>query len=137
MKSWKWKCGVVLWILVGLAAAGCAAFVAGGVAVGAGIGTAEYIQGELKQAYAASMEKTWDACVAVAQNLKMKVSEKSIDNMDKNRMIKGETQDEKDFQIALESLGPDVTQVKVRIGIFGDEEYSQKIQLAIAQKLKK
>ena len=137
MNAWKLRCGFFLWILIGFSAAGCAAFIAGGVAVGAAVGTAEYIQGELKQAYAASMEKTWEACLAAAQTLKMKVVEKSIDNMDKNRMIKGETQDEKDFQMALESLGPDVTQVKVRIGIFGDEAYSQKIHLAIAQQLKK
>lgn len=137
MNAWKMKCGFFLWILVGLAATGCAAFIAGGVAVGVGVGAAEYIQGELKQAYAASMEKTWEACLAAARNLKMTVVEKSIDNIDKNRMIKGETQDEKDFQMALESLSPDVTQVKVRIGIFGDEEYSKKIHFAIAQKLKK
>lgn len=137
MNAWRLKCGFFLWILIGFSAAGCAAFVAGGVAVGVGVGAAEYIQGELKQAYAASMEKTWEACLAAAQNMKMTVVEKSIDNTDKNRMIKGQTQDGKDFQMALEALGPDVTQVSVRIGIFGDEEYSQEIHRAIAQKLKK
>ena len=137
MDVWKMKCGFFLAILAALAAAGCAAVVAGGVAVGAGVGAWQYTEGELKQAYAASMEKTWEACLAAAQNLKMKVAEKSIDNVDKTRKIKGQTQEGKDFQIGLESLAADVTQVNVRIGIFGDEEYSKKIQLAIAQQLKK
>jgi hypothetical protein len=137
MNSWKMKCGLCLWILAGCIMAGCAAFVAGGIAVGAGVGAAEYIQGELKQPYAASMEKAWEASLAAAQSLNMKVAEKSIDNTDSKRTIKGKTEEGKDFQIVLEAMSPEVTMVKVRIGIFGDEAYSQKIQAAIAQKLKK
>ena len=34
-------------------------------------------------------------------------------------------------------MAKDVTLVKVRIGVFGDEEYSKKVQEAIAKNLKK
>jgi len=63
-----------------------------------GSGTAEYIGGELKQAYAAPMEKTWNASLATTDELKMKATEKSIDTLDQNRVIKGKTEDGKDFQ---------------------------------------
>ena len=120
-----------------MAGTGCALFVAAGAGAAAGVGTAEYIGGELKQAYAAPMEKTWNASLAAADELKMKTTEKSIDNLDQNRVIKGKTQEGKDFQISLEALAKDVTLVKVRIGVFGDEKYSKKIQETIAKNLKK
>jgi hypothetical protein len=126
-------------ILLGMAvgSAGCALFVAAGAGAGVGIGAAEYIRGELKQAYAAPMEKAWNASLAAADELKMKTTEKSIDNLDQNREIKGKTDEGKDFQIALEAMSKDVTMVKVRIGVFGEEAYSKRIQEEIANHLKK
>jgi hypothetical protein len=52
-------------------------------------------------------------------------------------VIKGSTAEGKDFQIVLEALSKDVTIVKVRIGVFGDEAYSKKVQEAIARNLAK
>jgi hypothetical protein len=83
------------------------------------------------------MEKTWNASLAAAGELKMKTTEKSIDNLDQNREIKGKTDEGKDFQITLEAMSKDVTMVKVRIGVFGDEAYSKRIQGEIANNLKK
>ncbi|MGQ9695792.1 MAG: DUF3568 family protein [Thermodesulfobacteriota bacterium] len=117
--------------------AGCAAFIAAGAGAGVGIGAAEYIRGELKQVYAASMEKTWEASLAAVAQLKMSTTEKSIDQSDKARLIKGKTAAGKDFKITLEANSPEVTTVLVRIGVFGDEAYSRKIQETIAQNLKK
>ncbi len=122
-------------LLIAAGGTGCAVFVAAGAGAAVGIGTAEYIGGELKQAYAAPMEKTWKAAVATTEDLKMTTTEKSIDNLDKNRVIKGRTEDGKDFQIALEALGKDVTMVKVRIGLFGDEKGSRTVHATIARKL--
>jgi len=83
------------------------------------------------------MEKAWNASLAAADELKMKTTEKSIDNMDQNRVIKGSTEEGKDFQIAMEALAKDVTMVKVRVGLLGDEAYSKKIQEAVAKNLTK
>jgi hypothetical protein len=133
-KKWAW---IVLLLCIGMAGTGCALFVAAGAGAGAGVGAAQYIRGELKQAYAAPMEKAWNASLAAAHELKMKTMEKSIDNLDQNREIKGKTDEGKDFQIALEAMSKDVTMVKVRIGVFGDEAYSKRIQEVIANNLKK
>jgi len=132
MKSWAKGIWMILILSAGMACAGCALFAAGaGVAVG--VGGAEYYRGELKQAYAAPMEKAWNASLTAVDELKMKTTEKSIDNLDQNRVIKGSTKEGKDFQIALEALSKDVTMVKVRIGVFGDEAVSKKIQEVIAK----
>jgi hypothetical protein len=135
MNSWKKGFGLILLLFTAMAGTGCALFVAAGAV--AGVGTAEYIAGELKQTYSTPMEKAWNASLAGVDELKMKPTEKYIDNLDQNRVIKGKTQDGKDFQISLEAMGKDVTLVKVRIGVFGDEEYSKKVQEAIANSLKK
>jgi predicted transcriptional regulator len=77
------------------------------------------------------------ASLAAGDELKMKATEKYMDNLDQNRVIKGKTAEGKEFQISLEAQGKEATRVKVRIGTFGDEEYSKKIQEAIARNLKK
>jgi hypothetical protein len=137
MDNWKKGIGFILLLFIATGGTGCAFFVAAGAGAAVGVGAAEYIGGELKQAYAAPMEKTWNASIATTDELKMKTTEKSIDNLDKNRVIKGKTEDKKDFQIALESLGKDVTMVKVRIGLFGDEKSSRTVHEMIAKKLTK
>jgi len=129
--------GVLILLAAVLSSAGCALFVAAGAGAGAGVGAAEYVRGELKQAYSVPMEQAWNASLAAAEEMKMKATEKSIDNLDRNREIKGKTDEGRDFHISLEALASDVTMVKVRIGVFGDEAYSRRIQELIAQKLKK
>jgi hypothetical protein len=136
MKSWTKGIRMILVLSAVVTNAGCALFVVGaGVAVG--VGGVEYYRGELKQAYAAPMEKAWNASLTAVDELKMKTTEKSIDNMDQNRVIKGSTEEGKDFQIAIEALSKDVTMVKVRVGLLGDEAYSKKIQEAVAKNLTK
>ena len=129
----KW---IVLILFAAMTGAGCALFVVG-AGVAAGVGGGEYVQGELKQAYAAPMEKVWNASLATVDELKMKTTEKWVDNLDQNRMIKGKTEGGRKFQIALEKMAKDVTMVKVRIDVFGDEAYSKRIQEAVAKNLKK
>jgi Protein of unknown function (DUF3568) len=114
---------------------GCGLFLGAG-AVGATAGTTVYLNGEEYSAYSVPMEKVWKASEDVIAEMEMKVTRKSIDNMDRNRFLKGKMKDGKDFEISLEAKAPDVTVVKVRVGIFGDETGSKKIQDAIAQKIK-
>ena len=137
MAYWKRGLWIILLLFLATGGTGCTFFVAAGAGAAAGIGTAEYIGGELKQAYAAPMERTWDASIAAADELRVRTTEKSIDNLDQNRVIKGKTEEGKDLQISLEKLGKDVTMVKVRIGLFGDEKISRTIHETIAKNLKK
>jgi hypothetical protein len=137
MTHWKKGIWVILLLFIATSGTSCGICIAVGAGAAVGIGASEYIGGELKQAYAAPMEKTWNAVVEAGDELKMKTTEKSIDNLDKNRVVKGRTYEGKDFEISLEALGKDVTMVKVRIGVFGDEKASKTIHEVIAKKLKK
>jgi hypothetical protein len=136
MNAWRIRLAMGVVFFGFLAVTGCAVFLVGAGA-GVGIGTAEYIRGELKQAYAAPMEKAWNASLTAAEELKMRTTEKSIDNVDQNRLIKGKTDEGRDFQIALEATSQEVTTVKIRVGVFGDEAYSKRILEVIAKNLKK
>ncbi len=137
MPNWRVGIWVLLLLFLAMGGTGCGLFVAAGAGAAVGLGASEYIGGEMKQAYAAPMEKTWNAVLETTDELKMKTTEKSIDNLDKNRVVKGRTYEGKDFEIALEALGIDVTMVKVRVGVFGDEKSSKTIHDAIAKNLKK
>jgi hypothetical protein len=137
MPNWRKGIWIILVLFIAAGGTGCGLFVAAGAGVAVGVGASEYIGGELKQAYAAPMEKTWNAVLEAADELKMKTTEKSIDNLDKNRVVKGRTYEGKDFEIGLEALGKDVTMVKVRIGVFGDEKGSKAIHETIAKYIKK
>jgi len=137
MAQWKNEIFVLLLLFIATGGTGCGLCIAVGAGAAVGVGASEYIGGELKQAYAAPMEKTWNAVLGAGDELKMKTTEKSIDNLDKNRLVKGRTYEGKDFEISLEALGKDVTMVKVRIGVFGDEKISKTIHEAIAKNLKK
>jgi len=119
--------GVVLLFGAGCALVGVGAV--GGVAAGS-----VYLHGELYHAYSVPMEKAWKASEEVVAEKNMKVTAKYIENLDRNRLIKGKTQDGKEFQIKLEPKAADVTVIRVRVGVFGDEAYSQKIHDWITQK---
>jgi uncharacterized protein YabE (DUF348 family) len=123
---WIFLCGMILF------GAGCA----GVVLVGGTAATAVYLNGELSYAVSAPMEEVWKASEAVMADKEMKATEKSIDNPDRNRVIKGKTRDNKDFQISLEGKDKDVTVIKVRVGYFGDQDKSLEIIEAIEKKIK-
>ena len=137
MAYWKRGVWIILLLFLATGGTGCGVFLAAGAGAAVGVGAAEYIGGELKQAYAAPMERTWEASITAADELKVRTTEKSIDNLDQNRVIKGKTEEGKDLQVSLEKMGKDVTMVKVRIGLFGDEKASRTIHETIAKNLKK
>ena len=74
MNYWKNGIWIILLLFIAAGGTGCALFIVAGAGAAVGIGTAEYIGGELKQAYAAPMEKTWNASIATADELKMKTT---------------------------------------------------------------
>jgi hypothetical protein len=123
---WMVLCGMILFNT------GCVILGAG--AVGGAAAGSVYMQGELYHAYSIPIDKAWKASEEVVAEKNMKVTRKYIENMDRNRVIMGKTQDGKDFQISLEAKAADVTVIRVRIGTFGDEAYSQKIHDWISQK---
>ncbi len=126
---------VIVLILIGMMCSGCAFIV--GAAAGGGVvaGSYEYVKGELKRPYAASMDTAWVACQDVLTDLKIEILESSTAEPTQ-WIMKGNTEKGKKITIALDMVSKDITKVSVRVGVFGDKILSEKIHDTIARRLK-
>ena len=114
---------------------GCAGFLLGGAAVGAGTaGTYYYINGDLKTDYQASFDEVWGACektVADMHGVEV-VPDKEIAQGTINALIN----DEKvQFDITYKSKN--LTTVTIRVGLIGNKLSSQLLHDKIADYLVK
>ncbi|HHT9124916.1 MAG TPA: DUF3568 family protein [Candidatus Brocadiia bacterium] len=110
---------------------GCAgALLVGG---GAGAGTAAYIMGELKSTEEASIEKTWQAAQKAMDDLEFLVTSKQKDALSA-KLIAREANDKK-IEIKLKKISESLTEVKIRVGVFGDESLSLHVLKEIRKNL--
>ena len=121
--------------LVALAAAGlmlqgCVAAVVG---AGAGAGTYAYVRGEYQATYPRSLVSTYTATVKALNDLDMPVLNSSKDLTD--GVIESKKGDGSAVKIILKSAGNNITTVKIRVGIFGDEASSRLIEGKISARL--
>ncbi|MBI3417471.1 MAG: DUF3568 family protein [Verrucomicrobia bacterium] len=122
----KFKTGVYLLslALVSLIATGCAAVLIGG-GVAAGVGTVAYVRGELKTTESVPLARAWSASLAAVKDLQFLVLEKQKDGL--NGRITARGADDKKIQIALKMLNEKTTEIRIRVGTFGDETQSRLI----------
>lgn len=109
-----------------LATSGCLA-----VAAGAGAGAAvAYVRGQLETTIASNYEATVTATNRAIQQLGFaKVSERKDSLID---LITVRNAADKKIEIRLENLARELTRVRIRVGVFGDESLS----LAVLDKIK-
>ena len=111
---------------------GCAAVIIG---AGAGAGTFAYVKGELIRTYQHEYEPTLRACMAVIDDLGIKVKSKTTDGV--QTTIKAERKDETPMTVKVKIAGNDWTQVSVRTGYVGlwKKEVSQQFHEYVARRL--
>ena len=111
-------------VLAGAAAAlpGCLALAVGAAA---GVGTYAYVEGELKTMFDSNLDRTWDATRAAIDDLQFRVEESTKDALGA-RLVAREA-DGKTVKINEEAKGGNLTEVRVRVGTFGDEAQSRLI----------
>lgn len=102
---------------------GCAAVLVGGAAVGAGAGTVAYIKGELKAEEEVTLTRAFKAALATMKELEFVVSKDEKDSF--NATVEGFTVADKRVRINMERMSENITEVKIRIGTFGDETLSR------------
>jgi hypothetical protein len=105
------------------------------IGAGAGAGTVAYVKGELQTTYAASFNRTWDASLAALKDLGITVYNTQKDATEGN--IEATKADGSKVKLNLKPTGSDTTAVKIRVGIFGDEEVSRTISNQISKRLGK
>jgi hypothetical protein len=114
---------LVLAGLLALGGSGCVLFVAGAVA--AGVGTYAYINGESKENEAASLDRTWNATQAAMKDMQFAVITQAKDAWSGELTARNSA--DKKITISLKRLSETVTEIRVRVGTFGDEAQSRMI----------
>lgn len=124
----------ILFFLVGMSfmLQGCI-LLAVGAGAAAGVGTVAYLKGELQTAYAASLDRTWEATLDALKDLKYRII--SSERGGEGGVIEAKLVGGDKVKISLSISGPGTTLVKIRVGVFGDESVSRTINSKIASKL--
>src|SRR3972149_3516137 len=113
-----------------LVGSGCAALLIGG---GAGAGTVAYLKGELKSTEEASIDKTWQAAQETMNDLEFVITSKEKDTFSA-KLIAYRANDKK-VEMYLQKASENTTEVKIRVGVFGDESLSRIILESLTKHL--
>jgi len=124
---------LVLTLMLGLGLlfnSGCPAplFLMGGAA---GAGTVAYVGGELKSTEKVSLNTAWNASQKAMKDLEFTITSKEKDAFDGQFIAKGAAN--KIIKIKLNKQSDMLTEIRIRVGTFGDESLS----LQILEKIKK
>jgi hypothetical protein len=103
---------------------GCALLVVGGAAA-AGAGAVYYVDGELKDTESASLDAVHAATLAGLRNMQYAIVSDAKDINDAK--ILARTATDTKIQIQLAKQSPSVTEIRIRVGTFGDESLSRQI----------
>jgi hypothetical protein len=114
--------GLVTLGVVLVVGAGCGALVAGAAA---GAGAVAYIRGELEATEEAPMDKVVAAAKGAVDDLQFRLISSDADAV--SGKITAETARGTDIGIALERESDNVTKIRIRVGVFGDEDLSRLI----------
>lgn len=121
---------VLLCLFLLVFSSGCAV-VAGGVIGG---GAASYLKGVLKTKEPTSFDKVWFAVVEVVEQQELEVTKKES-NAGK-ALVEAELRDQdKMIYITVKYYKPEITDLHIRVGVWGDEDESRRILKLIHEKL--
>ena len=97
-----------------------------GVGAVAGIGGYKYYEGELAVVYQAPYEKTWDASIRALEEMGYSIEEKT-EKLGSGKIRTAEDHN-KVVKMSLNYMSRDETEVKIRVGLLGDENASNVIK---------
>jgi hypothetical protein len=109
---------------------GCAALVVGGAA---GAGTVAYVRGELKAVEDVTLDHAWPAAKQAMSDLEFAVTSAEKDAFHGELVARGAG--DKKIVVKLERQSDAVTEIKIRVGTFGDEAMSREILETIQRHL--
>lgn len=105
---------------------GCPAVFVGAAAGGAAAGGAvRYVGGELRSTEEVTLSRAWKATQLAMDDLKFHIEEKGKDAFDAELKASGASG--KKIKVALKKISDKRPEVRIRIGIFGDESLSRQI----------
>lgn len=105
--------------------AGCTALVIGGAAVAAAVGTYIYTEGRLESVEESPLDRVYDATVQAMKDLEFNLKEHTKDAL--QARVVALRADGTEVKVALEHKSDTTTDVRIRIGVVGDEEVSREV----------
>ena len=135
MKKYQKLTLVLLLLATPVVFSGCLAAAAVGGGAVAGAGTIAYIKGELKSTEGYPFATVWDATVKSVEQLNFIVVNKVNDAVSGTYEVV--TADNKTVHINVNRVGDNITEIKIRVGTFGDETLSRYILNKIQSNLPK
>ena len=103
---------------------GCALLVVG-AAAGAGVGTYAYVDGELKQTDTVSYDTAYNATLAAMKDYGYAVVDNQKDAV--TAKITARSTSDKRIYVTLIKQSPTSTEIRIRVGTFGDKDQSEQI----------
>ena len=101
---------------------GCILLGIGAVAAGGAAGYA-YVDGEEKATVGYSIDRTWSATQGAMKDLEFPVTSQAKDSLEANLTARNASNTE--IKINLKNISPTATEIRVRVGTFGDESLSR------------
>lgn len=129
MKMNDWLVAAGTAVLLALTT-GCVAVAVGAAA---GAGTYAYIKGELKSTESASLERTWSATQGAMKDLQFVVTSQKKDALEAELIARNAS--DKKITVSLKKISDTATEVRIRVGSFGDESLSRVILEKIKHRL--
>jgi hypothetical protein len=112
---------------------GCAPMLLAGGAI-AGAAVATFIKGELVTHESYMLDQTWLATQKAMKSLGFTIQKEDKDSL--TALIVAHGAEDKKVEIHLKKEAIHVTQIRIRVGLFGDEELSRHILREIQKELK-
>jgi len=122
-------------LVIALASGGCELFVAGAAAGAAGAAGVAYVRGEGRKAYDADLETAFDAAVKAVRDLSFQLHKRVLDRS--GGEITARTALDDSVQIQVLPVTRNATEVRVRVGTFGDKRVTSMIFEALEKRLPK
>jgi hypothetical protein len=119
IKEWHLKLGAVLLCLQ--LCAGCPVFLLGAGAA-AGVGAYKWAEGTMEKDYPRPMQPTYQACLAAANTMGLRVAQQHY-SVTESR-IEAVQPPDTNVRIQLVARPQEITTVKVRFGLMGNEDQS-------------
>ncbi len=128
---------LLLTLILGLSLlvnSGCPALLVGVAAGGAaGVGAVKYVGGELRSTEEVSLNRAWKATQKAILDLEFTITSKEKDVFDAQLIASGAA--DKRIKVRLKKQSETLTEIRMRIGVFGDESLSRHILEKIKKRL--
>lgn len=122
--------------VLAVATSGCL-LLAAGVGAGAGVGAVAYKTGELVVAHKATIEQSSTAVEQGLTALKLPIVSKSVTGVGSNFVSREPDGAKIEIKVVPLAEGDGLTEIRIRVGTFGDEAMSRRIYTEIADHLPK